>query len=147
MTESHCDPLIPEVLTSIADYFKVLSEVSRLQILCCLRSGAMNVMELTEATGFSQANLSKHLKIMTQAGILSRQPKGVSAYYEVVDPKVFVLCESVCDGIGDRLRQQAQQFQMPNVTSSPNPTGSRGDRPAPSAPSGFPRSSSDRARS
>ncbi|HEY9688417.1 MAG TPA: metalloregulator ArsR/SmtB family transcription factor [Coleofasciculaceae cyanobacterium] len=147
MTENNCDPLIPEVLTSIADYFKVLSEVSRLQILCCLRSGAMNVMELTEATGFSQANLSKHLKIMTQAGILSRQPKGVSAYYEVVDPKVFVLCESVCDGIGDRLRQQAQQFQMPNVTSSPNPTSARGDRPGPSAPSGFPRSSSDRARS
>jgi len=112
MTDQDCNPLTPEVLTSIADYFKVLSEVSRLQILCCLRSGPMNVMELTEATGFSQANLSKHLKIMTQAGILSRQPKGVSAYYEVADPKVFVLCQSVCDGIGDRLRQQAQQFQL-----------------------------------
>ena len=100
----------PQVLSPVADYFKVLSEVSRLQILYYLRSGAMNVMELTEATGFSQANLSKHLKIMTQAGILVRQPKGVSAYYEIIDPKVFDLCETVFDGIGDRLKQQAQHF-------------------------------------
>lgn len=67
-------------------------------------------MELTEATGFSQANLSKHLKIMTQVGILARQPRGVSAYYEIIDPKVFDLCETVFDGIGDRLQQQAKQF-------------------------------------
>lgn len=111
MAEPGFSPLPPEVLASIAEYFKVLSEVSRLQILNCLRSGPMNVMELTEATGYSQANLSKHLKIMTQAGILSRQPKGVSAYYEIVDPKVFQLCHAVCDGIGDRLQQQARQFQ------------------------------------
>lgn len=110
--------LAPEVLGAIAEYFKVLSEVSRLQILNCLRSGPMNVMELTEATGFSQANLSKHLKIMTQVGILSRQPKGVSAYYEVVDPNVFMLCHTVCDGIGDRLRQQARQFQVPHLDSN-----------------------------
>lgn len=100
----------PDTLATIAEYFKVLSEVSRLQILYCLRSGAMNVMELTEATGFSQANLSKHLKIMTQVGILSRQPRGVSAYYEIIDPKVFDLCETVLGGIGDRLQQQAKQF-------------------------------------
>lgn len=107
----------PDVLAPVADYFKVLSEVSRLQILNCLRSGPMNVMELTASTGFSQANLSKHLKIMTQAGILMRQPKGVSAYYEIVDPKVFDLCEMVCDGIVDRLRQKAQQFQIQSIAN------------------------------
>lgn len=100
----------PDTLATIAEYFKVLSEVSRLQILYSLRSGAMNVMELTAATGFSQANLSKHLKIMTQVGILSRQPKGVSAYYEILDPQVFELCDTVLGGIGDRLQQQTQQF-------------------------------------
>lgn len=112
MAKSSTPPPSPDVLAPVADYFKVLSEVSRLQILHCLRSGAMNVMELTEATGFSQANLSKHLKIMTQAGILVRQPKGVSAYYEIIDPKVFDLVEAVCDGISDRLKQQAQWFQF-----------------------------------
>ncbi len=102
--------LSPDSLALLADYFKVLSEVTRLQILNCLRGGPMNVMELTEATGFSQANLSKHLKIMTQAGILERQPKGVSAYYKIIDPRVFELCEIVCDGISDRLKRQIQNF-------------------------------------
>lgn len=100
----------PENLAPIADYFKVLSEVSRLQILSCLRSGAMNVTELADATGLGQANLSKHLKMLTQVGILSRQPRGVSVYYEISDPMIFELCELVCDRIGDRLQQQAKKI-------------------------------------
>jgi ArsR family transcriptional regulator, arsenate/arsenite/antimonite-responsive transcriptional repressor len=117
MKQSSPCPLSPDVLAPIADYFKVLSEMSRLQILSCLQEGPMNVMELTEVTGFSQANLSKHLKIMTQVGILARQPKGVSAYYEIADPKVFELCKVVRDGIGDRFRQQAQPFQVPDLSA------------------------------
>jgi ArsR family transcriptional regulator, arsenate/arsenite/antimonite-responsive transcriptional repressor len=104
--------LPPDRLAPLADYFKVLSETTRLQILSCLQHGAMNVMELTEATGFSQANLSKHLKIMTQAGILKREPKGVSAYYEIADPKVFALCEIVSEGISNRLKQQLKPFKQ-----------------------------------
>jgi DNA-binding transcriptional ArsR family regulator len=100
----------PTILTAVADYFKVLSEVSRLHILNCLQSGAMNVMELCEATGLGQANLSKHLKALTQAGILSRQPKGTSAYYEIADPIIFELCELVCERISDRILQQAESF-------------------------------------
>ena len=62
-------PKPPEFLAPVADYFKVLSEVSRLQILSCLRAGAMNVSEIGEATGLGQANLSKHLKMLTEAEI------------------------------------------------------------------------------
>ncbi|MGR3278691.1 ArsR/SmtB family transcription factor [Acaryochloris marina NIES-2412] len=110
----------PEVLVAVADYFKVLSEVSRLQILSNLRSGPMTVNDLVDATGLGQANLSKHLKVLTQAGLLSRTPSGVSAYYEIVDPLVFELCESVCDSIGDRLLQQAQKFnQFKSFSKSP----------------------------
>lgn len=101
----------PAVLVAVADYFKVLSEVSRLQILTYLKSGPMNVMEIAEATGLGQANLSKHLKVLTQAGILSRQPKGTSAYYEIVDPMIFELCELACDRISDRIQQQAESLK------------------------------------
>ncbi|WP_448564280.1 ArsR/SmtB family transcription factor [Trichothermofontia sp.] len=104
---SHADPAI---LAAVADYFKVLSEVSRLQILAHLRSGPKNVMELSDATGLGQANLSKHLKVLTQAGILSRRPKGTSAYYEIVDPVIFMFCELACDRISDRILQQAKSF-------------------------------------
>ncbi len=100
----------PTILAAVADYFKVLSEVSRLQILTHLRSGPMNVMELSDATGLGQANLSKHLKVLTQAGILSRSPKGTSAYYEIMDPVIFKFCDLACDRISDRVLQQAASF-------------------------------------
>jgi len=96
------------VLASVADYFKVLSEVSRLQILSCLQLGAMNGKEIAEATGLGQANLSKHLKALTQ---ISRQPQGVSVYYQITDPVIYDLCKVVCDRISQQMRQRAREFE------------------------------------
>jgi ArsR family transcriptional regulator len=110
MLESAKSAVPVSVLEAVADYFKIFSETSRLQILQCLKSGSMNVMELCEATGLGQANLSKHLKVMTQAGILTRHPKGTSAYYEIADPLVFEFCELACGQIAERLRQQTEAF-------------------------------------
>lgn len=104
-------PNPPEYLSPVADYFKVLSEISRLQILSCLRKGAMNVSEIGEVTGLGQANLSKHLKMLTEAEILSRQPQGVAVYYEVNDPMIFELCELVCDRLYERMQQKAEKFK------------------------------------
>ena len=111
-------PKPPEFLAPVADYFKVLSEISRLQILSCLRSGAMNVSEIGEATGLGQANLSKHLKILTEAEILSRQPKGVAVYYEIQDPMIFELCELVCDRLYERMQQKAERFKRLSTFSA-----------------------------
>ncbi|RUT03075.1 transcriptional regulator [Dulcicalothrix desertica PCC 7102] len=101
----------PIVIEAVADYFKVLSEVSRLEILTCLKSGRMNVMEIASATGLGQANLSKHLKVLTQAGVLSRQSQGTSAFYEIADPIIFELCELACERISERVQQQAQKLK------------------------------------
>ena len=107
-----------EFLEPVAEYFKVISEISRLQIICCLKSGAMNVSEIGEETGLGQANLSKHLKVLTQAGILSRQPRGVSVYYQVDDPLIFQLCELVCDRIYERMQEKARYFKQLNSFTS-----------------------------
>ncbi|MCC0177176.1 helix-turn-helix transcriptional regulator [Waterburya agarophytonicola K14] len=107
-----------EFLTPVAEYFKVLSEISRLQIVICLKSGTKNVSEIGAATGLGQANLSKHLKLLTQAGILARKPQGVSVYYEVSDPLTFELCELVCDRIYQRMQEQAKQFKKMNSFST-----------------------------
>ncbi|AFY91084.1 ArsR/SmtB family transcription factor [Chroococcidiopsis thermalis] len=86
----------PQALTPVAEFFKVLSEVSRLQVLCSLKSGAKNVTEIIAATGLGQANVSKQLKMLTQAGMVVRRPKGISVFYEISEPIVFELCEIVC---------------------------------------------------
>lgn len=112
MTMLKLNQTSPETLSLVADYFKVLSEVSRLQILNCLREKPMNGKQLAEATGLGQANLSKHLKVLTQAGILKREQQGVSAYYRIKDPMIFDLCEIVCDTISNEFQERAESFNQ-----------------------------------
>lgn len=118
MPEKLVTPTTTDILVPVAEYFKVLSEVSRLQILSCLKQKEMNVTELAQATGLGQANLSKHLKVLTQAGILNRQPQGVSAYYSIKDPMIFDVCDLVCQRISERVQQQAEYFEKLNTFSS-----------------------------
>jgi DNA-binding transcriptional ArsR family regulator len=100
-----------EVTQQVAEYFSILSEPMRLRILNLLRDGEKCVQELVEATETSQANVSKHLKVMLQAGILSRRSEGTSAYYKVEDDLIFDLCNLVCDRLATRIEQQARHFR------------------------------------
>lgn len=101
----------PEVVQQVAEYFSVLSEPTRLRILNVLRDGEKCVQELVDATNTSQANVSKHLKVMVQAGILTRRSEGTSAFYRVDDDLIFELCNLVCDRLATRIEQQAQYFR------------------------------------
>ncbi|MEN9251672.1 MAG: metalloregulator ArsR/SmtB family transcription factor [Thermostichales cyanobacterium HHBFW_bins_127] len=100
------------VLAQVAQYFKVLSEVSRLQLLCELGAGAKNVTELLAATGMGQANVSKHLKILSDAGMVSRHPKGVSVYYQLSDPACLRLCQVVCQQLLNQHQRQSQTLEQ-----------------------------------
>ena len=108
-------PLPPEVLQQVAEYFSILSEPMRLKLLNLLRNGEKCVQELVDATSTSQANVSKHLKVMLQAGILSRRTEGTSAYYRVEDPLIFELCNLVCDRLAERIEEQARQFRSSSL--------------------------------
>ena len=101
----------PQVLFRVAEYFKILSETSRLQILCSLKSGSKNVSEIMKVTKLGQANVSKHLKVLTQAGMVERKPEGVSVFYEIADPTIFALCDLVCDRLVEQLHAESEQLQ------------------------------------
>jgi DNA-binding transcriptional ArsR family regulator len=105
------DTVSQEVVQQVAEYFSILSEPMRLRILNLLREGEKCVQELVEATATSQANVSKHLKVMLQAGILSRRSEGTSAYYKVEDELIFELCNLVCDRLATRIEEQARHFR------------------------------------
>ncbi|MCS6958575.1 MAG: metalloregulator ArsR/SmtB family transcription factor [Pseudanabaenaceae cyanobacterium SKYGB_i_bin29] len=103
--------LTPESLGLMADFFKVLSEVSRLQIICSLKPGAKNVTEIMQETELGQANVSKHLKILTQAGIVAREQRGVCVYYRIANPFLFDLCDLVCKALSLQIEHHSQQVQ------------------------------------
>ncbi len=103
--------LTPAALGLMAEFFKVLSEVSRLQIVCSLKPGAKSVTEIIEATGLGQANVSKHLKMLNQAGVVSREQRGVSVFYQISNPFLFELCDLVCDGLALQVQQHSQNLE------------------------------------
>ena len=101
----------PTVLTPIADFFKMLSEVSRLQIVCSLKSGPKTVTQIIEITGLGQANVSKHLKLLTQGKIVTRSQQGINVVYEIANPLVFPMCDLVCNALENQLAQQNIQLE------------------------------------
>ncbi|MGB5636908.1 MAG: metalloregulator ArsR/SmtB family transcription factor [Waterburya sp.] len=104
--------LSPAALGLMADFFKVLSEVSRLQIVCSLKNGAKNVSEIVEETGLGQANVSKHLNVLTKANVVAREQQGIYTYYQIANPVLFELCDLVCDALATQFEQQSQQLEM-----------------------------------
>ena len=91
------DPPPIHRMEALAEYFKVFSEPNRLAVLEALRGGPLNVTAvveasgLSQATGLSQALVSKHLKLLTIAGVVQRRPEGSLVFYEVIDKAVFKL--------------------------------------------------------
>lgn len=97
-----------QALDQVAEYFRALAEPLRLKLLNALRDGPLNVSELTELVGSSQANVSKHLGVLAKAGLVSRQSRGTSVFYEIADPRTYQLCDLVCGQIAQRLMSQVQ---------------------------------------
>jgi DNA-binding transcriptional ArsR family regulator len=101
--------LSAEALTQVAAYFQALSEPARLRLLNLLRGSERSVGELAEATGYSAANVSRHLALLAQHGLLAREVRGTSVYYAIADPAVYELCNLVCDNLARRFERTAPQ--------------------------------------
>ena len=109
MRQSKMD-LPPEALEAVASRFKVLSEPLRLQVLQVLQGGERSVTELAEAVGTTQPNVSKHLKVLQEAGMVGRRQEGNTVYCSISDPSVFALCEVVCSSLREQTSAQAKVF-------------------------------------
>jgi DNA-binding transcriptional ArsR family regulator len=92
-------PLPPALVELIAQRFRVIGEPMRIRMLDALRDGPMTVNELTRALGASQQNVSKHVGVLAQAGIVGRRRDGNHVRCSIIDPSVFELCELVCGGM------------------------------------------------
>ncbi len=101
------DHLPPEALSQVAAYFQALAEPTRLQILNLMRTQERSVGELAELTGFSIANVSRHLSFMAQHGLVARESRGNSAIYRIADPAIYELCDLVCGSIARKHERAA----------------------------------------
>lgn len=103
--------MTPATLQAVARYFHVLSDATRLTILNELRQGERNVGELAQICGYTAANISRHLSLLAQQGVVSRTSQGNSVYYRITDEAVYELCDVVCDNIVKHLQKQQAEHQ------------------------------------
>ncbi|MGZ8708043.1 MAG: ArsR/SmtB family transcription factor, partial [Gaiellaceae bacterium] len=96
-------PLPDDLIELIARRFHVLADPTRIKLLDLLRRRDASVQELTATTGASQQNVSKHLGVLRQAGIVGRRRVGNYAYYSIADEGVFALCEDVCGSLAEQV--------------------------------------------
>ncbi|MCC6463763.1 MAG: winged helix-turn-helix transcriptional regulator [Planctomycetes bacterium] len=92
----------------VAGRFKVLAEPARLHLLNVLMAGERTVGDLVETTGLNQANVSKHLALLAEAGFVSRRKEGLHAWYVIADSSVFKLCDLMCSAIARKLGKDLQ---------------------------------------
>jgi DNA-binding transcriptional ArsR family regulator len=108
-----------EALEKVAAYFQALSEPTRLSLLNLLRSGEHNVGELAQLTGFTTANVSRHMALLTTHGLVARESRGTSVYYRIADPSVYQLCDLVCGSLARQFERAASERAMFSVPVPP----------------------------
>lgn len=81
-------------LDMVARYFTALSDTNRLLILTALKKKPLSVKQLIEATGLGQANISKHLGVLANLGIVTCVASGRLRIYQVSHPSIFSMFKS-----------------------------------------------------
>ncbi|MGC9261817.1 MAG: ArsR/SmtB family transcription factor [Phycisphaerae bacterium] len=106
----------PKLMERVAERFRALGDENRIRLLVRLARSSANVRTLTEDLGVSQAATSKHLAILRRAGLVDYKSRGAQSVYHISDPSVNELCNIVCTGVLDYIRDQAAA-----VAAAPSP--------------------------
>jgi len=100
-----------------AEVCKILANPKRLEILNHLRDSEMTVSEIVERIGAPKANISQHLAVMRQKGIVTARRKGVNIYYRISNPKVIQACDLMREVLLEQLAETEKLArQIINVT-------------------------------
>jgi len=95
-----------------AEFCKGMAHPKRIQILRILKDGEKSVGELAKLTGVSQANVSQHLALLRQFGLLGARREGSSVYYSISDRRIIEACDLVRACIAERLRKSQTVLAM-----------------------------------
>jgi ArsR family transcriptional regulator len=89
-----------------ANICQALANPKRLQILDLLKAGELSVGDMVKAMGIPKANLSQHLAVMRQKGIVSARREGTTVYYCLARPRITEACAIMREVLMDGFRDQ-----------------------------------------
>lgn len=98
-----CEPLTAGALNDsaaeqLARVFKALGDPARVKLVSMIAAsdgGEACVCDLTDPVGLSQPTVSHHMKVLVDAGLVSRDQRGKWAYYRVVDDTLRIIAEAI----------------------------------------------------
>ncbi len=99
------DESMAQLFQHQASICKTLADPKRLMILHELRDGEASVGQLVSNLGLPQANVSQHLAILRERGIVTTRRKGTTIYYSLANPKIGEACDLVREVLADQLSQ------------------------------------------
>jgi len=107
-----------EMLEALSNRFKLLSEPMRLKILRVLCEKEHTVQEIVNQVNASQANISKHLALMHDNGVVNRRKEGLKCYYSIADESIVYACYLISKSIVENLQDRLNWVQKVNSNLS-----------------------------
>jgi ArsR family transcriptional regulator len=94
-----------------ADICKTLANPARLRIIAELRDGELAAGEIARRLGVHKANVSQHLGVMRQKGILQARRDGLNVFYSLTSPKVIQACELMREVLLEQVARRQEILQ------------------------------------
>lgn len=88
---THMRDYATEKIVRLARCLRLLAEPNRLKLVHCLGGGWCAVGELVRLTGLSQTNVSFHLRLLREAGVVERRRQGPFVLYRLANPDLLCL--------------------------------------------------------
>ena len=91
-----------------AEVCRIFTSPKRLEIIDLLRNGEMAVGEMAEVSGYGQANISQHLSILRQYGVVNTRHEGTTVFYSMANPKILDAIDIMREVLIERLKENAR---------------------------------------
>ncbi len=101
-----------------ADFCKALSHPTRHAIIQELKDRERNVTQLAQLIGVSQSNLSQHLSVLRDAGIVIAKRTGVNVTYAIADPAILKACSIIHKALQDRIAKEKETLESLTILAS-----------------------------
>lgn len=100
-----------EIFCMHAQVCQALADPKRLRIINVLRDGEMTVGEMARRLGLRQANLSQHLMLLRERGVVTTRRQGIHIYYSLSSPKIVQACDIMREVLAEHLARSAHLSQ------------------------------------
>jgi ArsR family transcriptional regulator, virulence genes transcriptional regulator len=88
-----------------ANICKTLANPRRLEIISALREDELTATQLTQKIKISKANLSQHMSILIQAGVVLSRREGLNVFYKLSDERITKACDLIREVLIKNLEQ------------------------------------------